>query len=336
MFDVDLQFNPTVIYLPTKLEEVEPISEEETTPFSKPGRKTAASSRKLKSKQKNIPAVPDNTEQNRKKVNNQDEPAAVCVICNKKFHTQYKLRCHLYNHKEPKLQCDRCGKCFLDNFRLTAHKFSHSDVRNIKCPLCPNDKGYFKDKLFLRSHFALCHSVESKYFKCAVCSHASKTKEKIKSHLGVHFPHMRRFVCEIKVCEKTFILRRDLLLHTQRTHRGERPFKCDLCPKTYLSAQVLRDHKKVVHMNFRFDCKFCDKPYKSTSALLEHLFSHREEKPYNCGECANRYISRKNFKNHLRKCHNIIYDMKVHGYKGSFPDILKEGMKQQEVDCAAT
>jgi hypothetical protein len=69
----------------------------------------------------------------------------------------------------------------------------------------------------------------------------------------------------------------------------------------------------------------------SSSALLEHLFSHRDDKPYNCPECSNGYISWTNFKNHLRKCHNLAYDSKIHGYKGSFPEILKAGMKQPEI-----
>jgi KRAB domain-containing zinc finger protein len=207
--------------------------------------------------------------------------------------------------------------------RLTTHKFTHTaNARIVKCQLCPSDRGFFKDERFLRTHIR-SHSF---CFKCAICDYATKTKQVMKIHLWtLHFPDMRRFPCV--QCDKIYSLRSQLMVHTQRIHRGERPFTCDVCSKNYRSSTVLQKHKRIVHNKFRYVCKFCNKEYSEPKGLIAHLFTtHRDDKPYNCPECHNGYISQKHFKNHLRKCHNIIYDKKVHFFKG-FSDVLKNGLK---------
>jgi hypothetical protein len=158
---------------------------------------------------------------------------------------------------------------------------AHSDEKTIKCPLCPSNKGFFKDKRYLRQHNQLTHNNDQRDYICGVCNHTTKTLQSLKTHLATHFEQLRNFVCEI--CNHRYVFPRDLSRHIQRTHRREvsetcipvcvggfyvwlvfffqRPFKCEQCPKTYMAAHVLAAHIKVVHNKFRFACKYCDKAY---------------------------------------------------------------------------
>jgi hypothetical protein len=64
--------------------------------------------------------------------------------------------------------------------------------------------------------------------------------------------------------------------------------------------------------------------------LVEHIFSHLGYKPFNCpaAECTQGFVKKETFKKHLTKSHSIEFDEALHGFKCSFQDILKAGLKE--------
>ncbi len=70
-------------------------------------------------------------------------------------------------------------------------------------------------------------------------------KPGLEVHMGTHVAQQEKnFTCE--VCNKTFARRMSLTRHS-RTHTGEKPYKCQLCPGAFSDFSILRRHVKGVH-----------------------------------------------------------------------------------------
>ena len=55
--------------------------------------------------------------------------------------------------------------------------------------------------------------------------------------------HSNNFACTFEQCSRRFRLELDLDIH-MRKHRGEKPFLCKNCDKTFSSRQDLKTHNK--------------------------------------------------------------------------------------------
>ncbi|CAO2631097.1 Zinc finger protein 74 [Lemmus lemmus] len=69
----------------------------------------------------------------------------------------------------------------------------------------------------------------------------------------------------------------NLLVH-QRTHSGEKPFRCTGAPSAIVHQ---RDHTG----EKPFDCSRCWKAFSCLSSLIVHQRIHTGEKPYKCHQC---------------------------------------------------
>ncbi|XP_033953555.1 zinc finger protein 431-like [Pseudochaenichthys georgianus] len=122
----------------------------------------------------------------------------------------------------------------------------------------------------------------------------------------------KQFVCE--VCTKSFSRQFHLMKH-RNTHREQRPFSCDQCPRRFRNTETFEYHllrheerkyatlkcplcekmfktqmhlktHQMVHTDTRpFTCSTCEKAFKTKHSLQAHQVVHSAEKPHKCSEC---------------------------------------------------
>ena len=208
-------------------------------------------------------------------------------------------------------ECNFCQKIFKHQCDLTRHQIRHTKVKQFKCDQC--------DKYFA--------------YKNDVKRHA------IKNHLinGPYTPPLKILCSE---CGKEFTNKNNLVIH-QRTHSGEKPFKCDICSENFRIDYQLEKHKVKDHnepypkicescgkgfFTFRFSeawenhqkncgtikqpketvCKICNKNFKKSDGYNRHMKSHLKLKDYSCSDCEKCFADKRNLLIHREKSHKIL------------------------------
>ncbi|XP_061580489.1 zinc finger protein 436-like [Cololabis saira] len=205
-----------------------------------------------------------------------------CSLCTKTFISSAHLALHLASHnKERKFKCSTCGKYFHQSSHLVAHQIIHSGDRPFKCPECGKSFGRashlkthrrlhtgekpFKctycDKSFTQKAGLLAHvrlHTGERPFKCEQCGQGFRLLSLLLSHKAQeasgrarpasgpsrHQPQRTESCSEdlkCGVCCRTFVRSSYIRLHI-RLNRGQRPYHCKVCNKTFAKLDTFVNH----------------------------------------------------------------------------------------------
>ncbi|XP_061105320.1 zinc finger protein 271-like [Conger conger] len=114
-------------------------------------------------------------------------------------------------------------------------------------------------------------------------------------------PTGKKYCCSH--CGKTFATLIHFIVH-QQIHRGdgrgERPFHCSQCGKSFYREKGLKTHLQSHKGERPHRCSKCGKLFTVKSLLLSHQRSHTRERRYHCSKCAQSFASKAKFERHMQ------------------------------------
>ena len=128
------------------------------------------------------------------------------------------------------------------------------------------------------------------------------TNQGLMCHRVLHSDE-RPFKCDI--CDKTFKLSQTLRLHHKNIHRTRTPIeknkrvKCEDCGKDFSNVSVLNQHAKKHSSEFK--CSICDLQCQNNRVLNTHMKIHFATDPYRCKVCMKEFLNVKYLEVHLMR-----------------------------------
>ena len=196
---------------------------------------------------------------------NVDDPATgsnlnPCGQCGKNFGFKALFYKHLAeahdDERSRKMQCKVCNKWMSSDETMIGHQNMHMGTKPFKCNFC--EKSY-RTRKNMAAHRKEMHGKEWKVElgkrisegrkssnPCPRCGIQFPLQPALNQHLAeIHNdPEAKELQCQ--TCEKYFRSKPVLKNHV-RTHTGDRPFKCDFCPQSFLSYNTMDVHRKHMH-----------------------------------------------------------------------------------------
>lgn len=173
----------------------------------------------------------------------------------------------------------------------------------------------FCDKTFpVRRHADEHENVhfERRPYECYICHKDIISFRSLRNHLRLHYDRPHKCL----VCEKTFIKKSKLDLHTREKHLPatdpRRFFPCEFCDKICKTYSIMRHHVIIHHKTVKagtFSCDYCQKSYPTRQKIVRHMSHHvvREKKQCNfCHEWLDKYNHSTHEKKHrepMMQCH---------------------------------
>ncbi|XP_052427481.1 zinc finger protein 646 isoform X2 [Carassius gibelio] len=244
-----------------------------------------------------------------------------CFVCQKRFYNLLALKNHQRTHFDVKKhRCTECGKAFKIYKQLLNHQRVHQENKakieelnkQIQTLMQMSGNASGSGMQALNSS----RKRMSRRHKQRQTSNSDHSNQEIEGQMGDP-RDPRPFVCD--QCGRSYRHAGSLVnhKHSHKTdtelleghtcsretaldsvpqgdvdsdnsgadlEKEERPFKCNICSRSYRHAGSLLNHKNT-HKTGHFTCTFCAKPFSNPMALRNHTRIHTQKKKYVCPTC---------------------------------------------------
>ena len=285
-------------------------------------------------------------------VDHQRGRALNCAECGKVFRWERNLLAHvqLHHQEEKRRRCKFCPLTFMKKkYYINHQKAKHPDQPPTWCKLCLEIFDHLKQKdehecpkVENTGRALICHRHDQpQRFRCRADLEEHLLRDHKESNTAKDMADKLRLQCP--VCQKSFLLRKNLNVHIRRYHEGEdekrRKFACSVCQKSffyerdmkehenthkelsqretydcedckrkYSSRKALRVHRKLQHTqegerNPHYKCDVCDKVLSNKYKLKYHMSVHSEKRCFKCSFCNTTFKARDNLRKHIIKYH---------------------------------
>lgn len=173
-----------------------------------------------------------------------------CLLCGEEIRFKSYMVTHVRRHLNQRLfKCDQCRKSYFSRHVLRKHQHNHT--KPYKCPIC--GKGFIR-RYMMTKHFSKRHDLPD------------GMEDPMKDI--TELPDQKLIQCDI--CGKTMkqCLKKTMMYHI-RLHKDVRPFKCDICPKSFSSENALKKHN-LTHSK-PYVCQVCEMGFSRRYLLTDHF-----------------------------------------------------------------
>ncbi|XP_050297269.1 zinc finger protein 62 homolog isoform X2 [Anthonomus grandis grandis] len=193
-------------------------------------------------------------------------------------------------------QCEKCAQVFTCIPSLEQHRNTdHMDT--FYCEECGQKVGSAKALLVhYRAHKSL------KPYVCDTCGRSYSQTSHLWQHMRFH-QGIKPFACPHEGCDARYTIRPDLKDHIRKVHTRERPFKCNVCNKSFLTGSVYYQHRLIHTNDRRYGCEICHKRFFRADALNNHKRIHTDERPYACKVCGREFRQKGDRNKHVKTQH---------------------------------
>ncbi|GAA5883566.1 hypothetical protein JCM3774_001743 [Rhodotorula dairenensis] len=121
---------------------------------------------------------------------------------------------------------------------------------------------------------------------------------------GLSGGRLKRFMCSYPGCGKCYTRPIRLEEH-QRSHTGERPFKCPDCDATFQRDSHLKAHARshLSDSDKRYPCGLCEKRFWTNQHVKKHVEMVHNSKGYDCPDCGQHFRKHRGLRDHLAQAH---------------------------------
>lgn len=193
------------------------------------------------------------------------------------------------NNSDSRYVCEKCNRSFNRQCQLKNHMKIHDDesigVNDAESSLSEEDDSDYGQRASNNEYFIEEANGELQ-LQCDLCDRVFQERKRLLDHKR-HTHGPKNHPCT--VCGKPFVLRSSMEKH-KLTHQPERkkrrlrtveerssvarPFKCDVCQKTFERSRNLIDHKKYIHGPKNHECEICGFRFSLRFSLDMHMQRH--------------------------------------------------------------
>ncbi|OCT59032.1 zinc finger protein 646 [Xenopus laevis] len=229
-----------------------------------------------------------------------------CSICSKTYPNLMAMKNHQRTHYEAKRHtCGECGKTFKWKRQLIRHQRVHvkkqikqeNDTSALEPSAVSTDLpgaiASFTQELDGSPSKALKKATLQP--KCTHCGILFLSYDDLESHMC-----KESRVTEGPVKVENWQNEADRTLDPSQGYQAEeRPYRCNLCGRTYRHAGSLLNHKNT-HKTGLYKCSVCLKQFFNPMAMKNHFRTHTAEKRFQCLECGKAFRSSRELICHQR------------------------------------
>ncbi|XP_055359386.1 zinc finger protein 1035 [Betta splendens] len=259
----------------------------------------------------------------------------ICPVCHQCFASAAELCSHFPTHPDHMFECKTCKILFPSRSKLNEHERHHlTSSTEFDCHEC--GQSFLGRDAFRHHDCSHQQRAEMENEKTTPSARRSPLTSLVGEEEEVDVTGECLYNCP--VCSMQFSSQSSFLEHQNKAHLNEKPFKCELCGKSFPLRRYLRRHEQRHRTKLAsertnqtqeklFKCTQCHTQFTKAQDLSVHMRIHSEQQfgEYRCDMCYKSFNQWQLLKAH-QESHvgEVVYECTECDKAFAFPHLLEK------------